>query len=277
MNARYLPDPESMKMLSTEELRDYFLVEEIFDAGLIQLLYVELDRAIVGSAVPLKDSLKLESNKQTMAADYFCERRELGILNIGASGKVIVDGQTYEMANLDGLYVGRGSKQIEFYSDNSGEPAEYYLLSYPAHAAYPTQHIKRSEVSKTELCTSQQANQRVIEKYIHVDGVKSAQLVMGVTHLKEGNVWNTFPPHTHQRRTEIYFYFNLPDDELVFHFCGQPSETRHIVIRNKQAVISPSWSIHSGVGSSSYAFIWGMGGENQAFDDMDAVNVNLID
>ena len=277
MEMRYLPDPESAKLMSTEELRDYFLVDRIFQEGQILLLYVEIDRAIVGSAVPTKEALELVGNKKTMAADYFCERRELGIINIGASGKVVVDGQTYEMATLDGLYVGRGSKQIELHSDNSEEPAEYYLLSYPAHAAYPTQHIKRIDTNKTELGSQAQANQRVIEKYIHADGIKSAQLVMGVTHLKEGNVWNTFPPHTHQRRTEIYFYFNLPDDGLVFHLCGQPSETRHVVIRNKQAVISPSWSIHSGVGSSNYAFIWGMGGENQAFDDMDAVNVNIID
>ncbi len=276
MRIRYLPDPESAKMLSGEELRDYFLIEEIFDIGLIQLHYIELDRAIVGSIIPLKEPLILKGDKQTLAAEYFCQRRELGIINIGAAGQIVVDGQKYEMAHLDGLYVGKGSKTIEFLSHNPDEPAEFYLLSYPAHATFPTTLIKRSEVQRSELGSPKQANVRVIEKYIHPGGVKSAQLVMGVTHLKEGNVWNTFPPHTHQRRTEIYLYFDLQDDNLVFHFCGQPSETRHLVIRNKQAVISPSWSIHSGVGSSQYSFVWGMGGENQAFDDMDVVDITEL-
>ena len=269
MKIRYLPDPESVKMLSGEELRDYFLIEELFSTGMIQLIYVELDRAIVGSAVPLKEPLQLTSNKKTMAADYFCERRELGIINIGALGRVTIDNNTFVLDHLDGLYVGRGTKNIEFQSDNPENPAEFYLLSYPAHAAYPTTMIKHDQVNKSELGDRQHANERVIGKYIYPKGVKSAQLVMGVTHLKDGNVWNTFPPHTHQRRTEIYFYFDLHKDDLVIHLLGEPSETRHIVIRDKQAVISPSWSIHSGVGSRSYSFIWGMGGENQDFDDMD--------
>jgi len=263
-------------MLSSEELRDYFLVEELFDAGLLQLTYVELDRAIVGSAAPLKQPIALTANRQTMAADYFCERRELGVINIGAKGQVIVDGQTYELESLDGLYIGRGAKEIQMSSQKAEEPAEFYLLSYPAHAAYPTTLIKKSQAAKTELGDQEHANTRVIEKYIHAEGVKSAQLVMGITHLKEGNVWNTFPPHIHMRRTEIYFYFNLAEDQLLFHFMGEPSETRHLVMRNKQAVISPSWSIHSGVATEAYSFIWGMGGENQAFDDMDAVNLNLF-
>ncbi len=271
MEIRYLPDPESVKMLSGEELRDYFLIEELFDAGMIRLIYVELDRAIVGSAVPMKEPLRLTGNKKTMAANYFCERRELGIINIGGLGRVTVDDNTFVLEHLDGLYVGRGTKNIEFQSDNPENPAEFYLLSYPAHAAYPTTMIKHDQVSKSELGDRQHANERVIEKYIYPKSVKSAQLVMGVTHLKDGSVWNTFPPHTHQRRTEIYFYFGLREDDLIIHLLGESSETRHIVIRDKQAVISPSWSIHSGVGSRSYSFIWGMGGENQDFDDMDWV------
>ncbi len=195
----------------------------------------------------------------------------MGIINIGGLGRVTVDDNTFVLEHLDGLYVGRGTKNIEFQSDNPENPAEFYLLSYPAHAAYPTTMIKHDQVSKSELGDCQHANERVIEKYIYPKSVKSAQLMMGVTHLKDGSVWNTFPPHTHQRRTEIYFYFGLREDDLIIHLLGESSETRHIVIRDKQAVISPSWSIHSGVGSRSYSFIWGMGGENQDFDDMDWV------
>ncbi len=271
MNVKYLPDPESVEMLNTEELRDYFLLDDLFEKGKILLHYVEIDRAILGSVVPVDTDLQLTANKDTMAADYFCQRRELGIINIGASGTVEVDGKNFSLHNLDGLYIGRGSKSVVFRSDKPENPAQFYLLSYPSHASYPTKFIARNDTDKTTLGENESANKRIIEKYIHPEGVKSAQLVMGVTHIQPGSVWNTLPPHTHRRRTEIYFYFNIQNNQVVFHFCGEPNRTKHLVIRNKQAVISPSWSIHAGVGSHYYSFVWGMGGENQDFADMDWV------
>ncbi len=276
MQIQFLPDPQSFERMTNRELRNSFLLDDLFAADKIVLHYVEIDRAIVGSALPVEQELRLKANKETMAAQSFCERRELGVINIGGEGRVTVDDRAFVLQNSDGLYIGRGSKEISFSSIDSQNPAQFYLLSYPAHALYPTTFIRRSDAEKTSLGSKENANQRVIEKYIHPGGVKSAQLVMGITRLQNGSVWNTLPPHTHQRRTEVYFYFDLEDDNLVFHFCGKPNSTKHIVVRNRQAVISPSWSIHAGVGSRSYAFIWGMGGENQDFSDMDQVPLKEI-
>ena len=275
MQVRYSPDAVRFCRMTTQETRDSFLVESLFKPDTIEMVYIDVDRVIVGSAVPAKKPLSLSSADE-LRADYFCQRRELGILNIGGSGSVTVDEQKYTIANLDCLYVGRGSKDIIFASDDAANPAKYYLLSYPAHAEYPTTHVKRSESTPVQLGTVEASNKRTIYKCIHPDGVKSCQLVMGFTVLEPGCVWNTMPPHTHERRMEVYMYFGISADARVFHYMGKPDETRHIAVADGQAVISPSWSIHSGVGTGAYTFCWGMGGENQAFDDMDHLTMDDI-
>lgn len=276
MQVRYLADQERYQRMNTEELRESFLLEDLFKKDSIVLTYSDLDRAIIGSAVPTSGNLKLEATKKEMAAGFFAERREIGIINIGQSGSVYVDGKDFNLENKDGLYIGRGSKEVSFKSKNSGDPARFYLLSYPAHTAYPTTLIKMSDGNQLHLGSQQEANERTIYQYIHENGVKSCQLVMGFTQLEEGCVWNTMPAHTHQRRTEVYMYFDMGQDDVVFHFMGKPEQTRHLVIRNQQAALSPSWSLHAGSGTRKYAFIWGMGGENQRFDDMDAINMREI-
>jgi len=272
MDVRYSPDPVRFCRMTTQEVRDSFLVESLFKPDLIEMIYVDVDRVIVGSAVPMQKPLSLTSADE-LRADYFCQRRELGILNIGGSGSVTVDDQTYPMANRDCLYVGRGSKEIGFVSDDASSPAKYYLLSYPAHADYPTSHVQIEQATPVQLGSVEASNKRTIYKCIHPDGVKSCQLVMGFTELEPGCVWNTMPPHTHERRMEVYFYFGMSADDRVFHYMGKPDETRHISVADGQAVISPSWSIHSGVGTGAYTFCWGMGGENQAFGDMDHLTI----
>jgi len=261
--------------MTTQEVRDEFLIEILFQPDSIEMIYSDVDRAITGSVVPAKKTLSLSASDE-LRADFFCQRRELGVLNIGQAGTVTVDGTDYAMANKDGLYIGRGSKDISFSSDNSKDPAKFYLLSYPAHADYPTKHIKMSEAEPVELGTIEASNKRTIYKLIHPAGAKSCQLVMGFTELAPGCVWNTMPPHTHERRMEVYMYFDITEDTRVFHLMGKPDETRHIVVADGQAVISPSWSIHSGVGTGSYTFCWGMGGENQAFDDMDHLTIDKL-
>jgi len=273
MKVRYSPDPVRFCRMTTQEVRENFLIESLFAPDEIEMVYSDVDRAIAGSAVPVKGALALTSADE-LRADYFCQRRELGILNIGGAGSVTVDGQTYNMASTDCLYVGRGSKDIAFASDDAAKPAKYYLLSYPAHAEYPTTHIQVEQAAPVELGSIEASNKRTIYKCIHPDGVKSCQLVMGFTIMEPGCVWNTMPPHTHERRMEVYMYFNVPAEARVFHYMGKPEETRHIAVADGQAVISPSWSIHSGVGTAAYTFCWGMGGENQAFDDMDHVKIN---
>lgn len=275
MQVRYSPDSVRFCHMTTQEVRDSFLIKSLFKTDVIEMVYVDVDRVIVGSAVPVKKTLSLTSADE-LRADYFCQRRELGVLNIGGDGSVAVDGQTYPMANLDCLYVGRGSKDITFASEDAATPAEYYLLSYPAHAEYPTAHVPKSESTPVQLGSIEASNKRTIYKCIHPDGAKSCQLVMGFTILEPGCVWNTMPPHTHERRMEVYMYFNLPSDARVFHYMGKPDETRHIAVANGQAVISPSWSIHAGVGTAAYTFCWGMGGENQAFEDMDHLTMEDI-
>lgn len=275
MEVRYSPDPVRFCRMTTQEVRDSFLIESLFKPNSIEMVYADVDRAIVGSAVPADKPLALTS-ADALRADFFCQRRELGILNIGQAGSVIIDGQTYTMANLDCLYVGRGSKEITFASDSAGEPAKYYLLSYPAHKEYPTTQIRIEQANPIRLGSIEAANKRTIYQFIHPNGVKSCQLVMGFTILEPGCVWNTMPPHTHARRMEVYLYFNVPADARVFHYMGKPDETRHIAVADGQAVISPSWSIHAGVGTAAYTFCWGMGGENQAFDDMDHLTMDDI-
>ena len=268
MQIRFSPNQNDYQKLCTDGLRANFLIETLFTAGKVELVYSDADRAIIGSAVPTSGPLKLVTDAELRAA-YFCERRELGVLNIGGSGSVEVDGKKYEMNKLDCLYIGRGSKEISFSSKNSAEPAAFYLLSYPAHAAYPTTLATVKDAAPVELGTLADANRRTIYKYIHMDGIKSCQLVMGFTKLQEGAVWNTMPPHTHTRRSEVYVYFDLDPKRRVMHFMGAPQQTRHLVVADRQAVISPSWSIHCGCGTGAYTFCWGMGGENQTFDDMD--------
>jgi 4-deoxy-L-threo-5-hexosulose-uronate ketol-isomerase len=272
MDVRYLPDPVRFSGMTTQEVRDNYLVEGLFAQGRVCMIYCDVDRAIVGSAVPTKGKLSLSTADELRSA-YFCERRELGVLNVGASGTVTVDGREFAMANRDCLYIGRGSKDILFSSDQAGKPARFYLLSYPAHAEYPTTHLKKAQAEPVALGSSEAANKRTIYKYIHPAGAKSCQLVMGFTELAPGSVWNTMPPHTHARRMEVYLYFDLAKEGRVFHLMGKPDETRHIVVAEGQAILSPSWSIHSGVGTGAYTFCWGMGGENQAFDDMDGLSI----
>jgi len=274
MDVRYTIGKDEYKRMTTDELRDAFLVD-LFEAGKVNLLYCEVERAIVGAAVPTGSALKLEAGKE-LAADYFCQRREVGVLNIGGSGTVTVDGTAYEMENLDGLYIGRGSEEISFASADAAAPARFYLISYPAHTEYPTTLAKKADANALELGTVEDSNKRTIYQYIHENGIKSCQLVMGFTALEPGCVWNTMPCHTHERRTEVYLYFGLDDASRVFHMMGPGDETRHIVVGNEQAVISPMWSIHSGCGTKAYTFCWGMGGENQRFDDMDHIQVGEL-
>ncbi|MCL4538232.1 MAG: 5-dehydro-4-deoxy-D-glucuronate isomerase [Bacteroidetes bacterium] len=276
MEARYSPDISSYRSLKTDELRKAYLMENLFQEGKVQMVYFDLDRAIVGGAVPGKKALRLVSSKKEMSADYFAERREIGIFNVGGDGKIKADDREFAVGYKDAVYVGRGTKEITFSSVRTSRPAFFYFVSYPAHAAYPTSHINFGEVYSAHLGSDKEANSRTLNRYIHPGGVKSAQLVMGLTELEEGSIWNTMPSHTHQRRTEIYFYFNVDEKSVVFHMMGEPSETRHIIVRDKQAVISPSWSIHSGAGTKNYSFIWAMGGENQEFEDMDNVDISLL-
>jgi len=275
METRYSVDNVRYQRMTTDELRSSFLVEHLFQQEEITLLYSDVDRVIIGSAAPVERKLTLSSAKE-LAAEYFTQRREMGVINVGGSGKITVDGKEFYMENRDGLYIGRGSRVIEFETAEHQSPALFYFLSYPAHCDYPTVHAKKADAEAVPLGSKNEANERTIHKYIHPGGIQSCQLVMGFTELAKGSVWNTMPVHTHERRMEVYFYFDIPDGAVVFHLMGKPSETRHIVIRNRQAVISPSWSIHAGAGTSNYTFIWGMGGENQDFGDVQHVDIENL-
>jgi 4-deoxy-L-threo-5-hexosulose-uronate ketol-isomerase len=261
--------------MKTAELREAFLIEDLFKTDAIKLAYSENDRAVIGSVVPVKDKLFLQTSKE-LAATYFAERRELGVLNVGGAGQIAVEKDVFKLANRDMLYIGRGAKEISFSSEKASEPAAFFILSFPAHQSYPTKLMRFSEAATVRLGSAEAANRRTIYQYIHPGGIPSCQLVMGFTQLETGAVWNTMPPHAHHRRMEVYMYFDLPENARVFHFMGRPDETRHLVIANRQAVISPSWSIHCGAGTGAYAFCWGMGGENQAFEDMDAVSIEEL-
>jgi 4-deoxy-L-threo-5-hexosulose-uronate ketol-isomerase len=273
MQVRYLPNDVGYERMNTKELRDAFVLEHLFEPGQVTLVYSDIDRAIVGGAIPLAAALPLLATQKEMAAQYFNERRELGVFNIGDAGMVRVDGAEYPLGFKDLLYVGRGAKSIEMSSRNAAAPAMFYLVSFPAHTSYPTSLMPRSAAEGTPLGSAGAANKRTIYKYVHAGGIKSCQLVMGMTQLEEGSVWNTMPPHTHQRRSEIYLYFGLDTDAMVVHLMGKPDETRNLVLRDRQAVISPPWSIHAAAGTRNYTFIWAMGGENQEFSDMDAVTM----
>ena len=276
MEVRYSPDSQSYRSMTNDELRKHFLIDNMFRADSIPMVYSDVDRSITGSAVPARGSIKLLATKKEMAADTFLERREMGIINIGGRGSVIADGKEYAMEYRDGLYLGRGIRDVEFTSTNSEKPAKFFFVSFPAHASYPAAHATHAQVEKAHLGSPQGANKRTINKYFHPNGIKSCQLVMGLTELEEGSVWSTMPPHTHMRRSEIYMYFDMPDDAVVIHLLGEPSESKHLVMRNGQATISPSWSIHAGCGTQKYSFIWAMGGENQVFDDMDFVELKNL-
>jgi 4-deoxy-L-threo-5-hexosulose-uronate ketol-isomerase len=275
MQTHISPSQTEYAKLDTAQLRAALLIGSLFAPGRIELVYTDADRAIVGSAVPTDSRLTLTADAELRAA-FFCERRELGILNIGGPGTVEVDGQRFEMAKCDCLYAGRGSKNITLASREPANPAAFYLVSYPAHAAYPTTLMRRAEAVATELGSAADANRRTIHKFIHPGGIKSCQLVMGFTQLHEGSVWNTMPPHTHARRSEVYLYFDLGPARRVMHFLGTPQETRHLVMADRQVVISPSWSIHCACATGAYTFCWGMGGENQTFDDMDPAPVETL-
>jgi 4-deoxy-L-threo-5-hexosulose-uronate ketol-isomerase len=269
MEIRFAANPKDVKTYDTERLRADFLVQKLFQPGETKLIYSHVDRIIFGSVCPIKPTV-LEAG-QELRVQYFLERRELGVINIGPKGTVTVDGTDYALDTKDGLYIGMGAKEIRFTSENPNNPAKFYLNSAPAHKTYPTVLIKPENCVRVELGSLEEANHRVITKYILPGQVESCQLVMGMTSLKPGSVWNTMPFHTHDRRMEVYLYFELPENAVVFHYMGEPAETRHIVMRNEEAVISPSWSIHSASATRAYTFIWGMVGENQDFDDMDAV------
>lgn len=267
-----MADCERFRRMTTKELRETFLIDNLFNPGALATVYVDVDRTVIGFAVPLQEPLNLGTYDE-LKASYFTERRELGILNVGNPGSINVADQKYDLDNLSCLYIGRGNPHISFESSDPQQPAEFYMLSYPAHASYPTNLVKRSELESVELGLPETSNKRRIRKCIHADGIKSCQLVMGFTQLEVGSVWNTMPPHTHMRRSEVYLYFNLPEKERVVHLMGPGNETRHLIVGNKEAIISPGWSIHAGVGTASYSFCWGMGGENQAYNDMDPIAI----
>ncbi|HEX2205070.1 MAG TPA: 5-dehydro-4-deoxy-D-glucuronate isomerase [Longimicrobium sp.] len=275
MAMHYLPSPAETRRMDTAELRERFLLDDLFQAGRVTLRFVDLDRVVVGAAVPLDRPLRLEAPPE-MAAEAFTERRELGVLNVGGGGSVTVDGERHGMAFRDGLYVGRGLREVTFESDDPAETARFYLVSYPAHAEHPTTHVSHADAEATELGSVATANRRVLRKYFHPGGVRTAQLVMGVTELHEGSVWNTMPAHTHARRTEVYLYFRVPADAVVVHLMGEPDQTRHLVVRDGQVALSPGWSIHSGCGTAAYSFCWAMGGENQVFADMQGVAMDAL-
>jgi len=268
-------DDISYKSLDTTGLRSKFLLENHFTPGELQLTYTDLDRAIVGSAVPTDQPLTL-STADALRAKFFCERRELGVINLGQSGTITVDGTTHTMDKLECLYIGRGSQVISFSSDSADTPAEFYLLSYPAHANYPTTHAKVADANLLKLGAPKTANERHLYQYIHENGIQSCQLVMGFTMIQTGSTWNTMPPHTHDRRSEVYAYFDIDEDHRIAHFMGHPDETRVLWMSEKDITLSPSWSIHCGAGTGKYSFVWGMGGENQAFDDMDGFPLSTL-
>lgn len=272
---RFLPNPSTTVRLATDELRAHFLVTDLFAPGALTLRPVDLDRVILGGAVPTDVPLTLPTIEY-VRAEYFCERRELGVLNTGAGGSVSVDGMRYPLAAHEVLYVGRGSREVTFTSDDAAAPARFYLVSYPAHAAYPTTRVTPADADVLELGATETANARRVRRYVHAGGARSAQLVMGVTTLAPGSVWNTMPCHTHVRRSEVYLYFDLPPDAIVLHLMGEPTETRTLVARDGDVALSPGWSIHAGCGTRAYSFCWAMGGENQDYADMQMVAIEEL-
>ncbi|THB62744.1 MAG: 5-dehydro-4-deoxy-D-glucuronate isomerase [Desulfovibrio sp.] len=275
MEIRHSIHPDHAATMGTQELRDNFMIESLFSSNAFTLMYSYDDRLIVGGVSP-DQPIPLSVDPRIIGGDYLLERREMGVINVGGPGSIAIDGQDYAMAHRDGLFIGKGAKDLVFSSSDSSNPAKFYLNCAPAHKAYPIEHIAFTQAEPLVLGEQATSNHRTIRKYIHPDGAASCQLVMGMTSLETGSVWNTMPVHTHGRRMEAYFYFDLPEDQVVFHFMGKPSETRHLVVRNEQAVLSPSWSIHSGSGTANYTFIWGMVGENQVFTDMDGIPMSEL-
>lgn len=271
-SSRYASSPEAVKKYDTQQLREEFLIDDLMQEDEVVMVYSHYDRYIAGSAVPVKGDLALETI-DPLKAPYFLERRELGIINVGGSGSVFVEGASYELGFKDALYIGAGNKEVVFKSDDSNNPAKFYLNSAPAHTTYPTKKVSLAEANKLQLGTMETANHRTVNQMIIGSVVTTCQLQMGMTELKPGSVWNTMPAHVHDRRMEVYFYLDIPQDQAVCHFMGQPQETRHIWMNNHQAVISPPWSIHSGSGTSNYTFIWGMAGENLDYGDMDVCKI----
>ena len=275
MKTVLMADPARYPPMTTSELRESFLLHALYEPGKLNVNYVDLDRAVIGMAAPVETPIALPTFPE-LRASYFTERREVGVLNIGGCGVVRVQGENYDLNNLDVLYIGRGNAEVSFESKDSSAPAIYYLLSYPSHAVWPVALVRKEDANPTELGSAETVNRRTICKYIHLGGARSSQLVMGVTHLQPGSAWNTMPPHTHNRRSEVYMYFNVAEDARVIHLMGPPDETRHIVMENRDVVVSPGWSIHAGVGTRAYSFCWGMGGENQDYADMDPAPVEKL-
>jgi 4-deoxy-L-threo-5-hexosulose-uronate ketol-isomerase len=276
MQIRFEVSRRETSTMNSSEIRENFLIEKLFDANQINLVYTHYDRVIAGGVMPTTESVVLPTYN-ALKADYFLERREIGIINVSdGDGEVIADNQTFTVRKLDCVYLGKGTKNVEFRSLNAENPARFFVLSAPAHKDYPNKLMTRENASPVDLGSVETANQRTIYKYIHLDGLRSCQLVMGLTVLKTGSVWNTMPSHVHDRRMEVYCYFDVPQNHAVCHLMGEPTDTKHIWVHNHQAIISPPWSIHSGCGTSNYSFIWGMAGENQVFTDMDAVAIDEL-
>ena len=272
MEVRYTVGRNEYRRMTTQELRDAFLGGSLCEKGKVELMYCEVERAVAGFAVPAGKALSLPAGRE-IASEYFCERRELGVLNVGGKGTVRVDGEKFELRPHDVLYVGRGSRKVEFSSASAKTPAMFYLVSYPAHRALPTKLVRFEDANHRHLGTREECNVRTIHQFILPGRCDSCQLVMGYTELEPGSNWNTMPAHTHERRTEVYMYFDIAPDATVFHFMGPGDETGHIAMHNHDVVVSPMWSIHAGVGTRAYSFCWAMGGENQVFDDMDGIAV----
>jgi 4-deoxy-L-threo-5-hexosulose-uronate ketol-isomerase len=276
MDIRYSVNPAHFSRMTGAEIRREFLIEDLFSADGVRSVYSHVDRMVTLGAMPVYETLPIDKGLDVWGAfgvRYFLERRELGLFNVGGPGATVVDGARFPMGYQDCLYVAMGARSVEFTSDDPGRPAKFYMVSAPAHRAYETRLLTVRDAAKRPLGATETANKRVINQFIHPSVLPTCQLSMGLTILSPGSVWNTMPAHTHERRMEVYFYFEVPQDQAVFHMMGRGDETRHIVLHNEQAVINPSWSIHAGAGTSSYAFIWAMGGENQAFDDMDNIPV----
>jgi 4-deoxy-L-threo-5-hexosulose-uronate ketol-isomerase len=271
MKSRYCQSPQETAAMNTAALRENFLIETLFEANVFHLTYTHYDRVILGGAMPIAPMTL--GNYDELKANFFLERREMGIINVGGEGEIEADGKTFSINKLDCVYLGKNTEGVVFKSKNADDPAQYFIMSTPAHRDFPNRLLTKENASPVEMGSVETANERTIYKYIHLDGIRSCQLVMGLTVLKKGSVWNTMPAHVHDRRMEVYCYFDIPEAHRVMHYMGQPQETRHLVVANHQAIISPPWSIHAGSGTTNYSFIWAMAGENQVFTDMDFVDI----
>nr|HMP31559.1 5-dehydro-4-deoxy-D-glucuronate isomerase [Saprospiraceae bacterium] len=267
---------EQLSFGDSEFIRENFLIEDLIIEDEILMHYTPYDRIIIGGAMPINKNLVLQSYDKLLKSSYFCERREIGIINIGDEGMIVADGVKYTLAQYGCLYLGKGTQQIEFIQASAGIKPMYYFVSTPAHAQHTNVYMPKEQAIPMTIGSKESANERTVYKYIHLEGIQSCQLVMGLTRLHPGNIWNTMPPHVHDRRSEVYFYFELPDNQVVFHFLGEPTEIKTLITRNHQATLSPPWSIHSGAGTSAYSFIWAMGGENKDYTDMDVLSLNEI-